>query len=385
MVPTESSVITNETKSLAPKSTTTTAPNSTMPSTTQQRGTPQGRLASEVIPEDLTNVTFSEIMGVEERVEAPKQEPIIDDPTMSPQRRYMLGLKTPGSPSRKISTVLRTAQPVAERIESLKEDQAKAATSEPSTPKDLDNSGKVQSVQDKLAKSDSKEDEEASGPKGDVSGAIEQAIHKLKHPPVIKEPVPVVVEEPKKKKEDWKDLLKLNDRELRIAKWDFTDLGNQDDMDVFDPGDITVKTISGVPPPPPMIPGMPPPPPPPPGAPGVPPPPPPPGPKAPPPPPCASGFSTWPSKAVQKKKKTVKLFWKEAHVEPPSYATMKRKSKVVGEKVELEEPSTIWSSISPVAIDTRKFEHLFESRAKDFQQKVCVISGNVLKCDENTA
>ncbi|XP_072012998.1 FH1/FH2 domain-containing protein 3-like [Amphiura filiformis] len=111
-----------------------------------------------------------------------------------------------------------------------------------------------------------------------------------------------------------------------------------------------------MPPPPPII-GMPPPPPPP------------PGPNPPPPPPLASGFQTWPAKAPAKKKKTVRLFWKEAHVEPPSYATLKRKPTVAAKSKDEGDSGTIWSNISPIAIDTRKFEHLFESRSKDFQQK----------------
>ncbi len=320
-----------------------------------------------MIPEDeQTKVTFSEMMGVD-RPEVPDKVPELP-------KSSLLAPDTPGSPSRKISTTLQNVQPLSQRIESLKEDQQRIAE-QPSTPKDheLDNAGKVQSETDKLQSPEKKKpspaaEETPSGPKGDVSGAIGQAIAKLKTPsPVVKEAVEQQpIGEPKKKKENWQEILKLNDRELRVAKWDFTDLGGEDDDDVFDHGEITVSSISGVPPPPPGIPGMPPPPP----IPGMPPPPPPPPGPNPPPPPPASGFQTWPAKAPQKKKKTVRLFWKEAHVEPPSYATMKRRA---GTKKD-EEPGTIWANISPINIDTRKFEHLFESRSKEFQQKVCTRS-----------
>ena len=362
----ESTEVGEETKSLPAKvgrvreEGTGATPSSTI--TTQEEQKPR---EPEVPEEEQTKVTFSEIMGVD--------RPVVPEQKVDEKKPSMLAV-SPGSPSRKISTSLRNSQPLKDRIESLKEDSQKI--SEPTSPKDhdLDNAGKVQSVQEQLQSSQTPSPGEStpSGPQGDVTGAISDAIAKLKTPaPVIKEPeVAEPPKEPKKKKENWQELLKLNDRELRVAKWDFTDLGGEDDEDVFNPGEITVSDMtvaSGIPPPPPApgLPGIPPPPPMIPGAPA--PPPPPPGPNAPPPPPIASGFQTWPAKAPQKKKKTVRLFWKEAHVEPPSYATLKKKSK--GK----DEPGTIWSNISPIAIDTRKFEHLFESRSKDFQQKVCLL------------
>uniref|UniRef100_A0A8B9SK84 Formin homology 2 domain containing 1 n=1 Tax=Anas platyrhynchos TaxID=8839 RepID=A0A8B9SK84_ANAPL len=108
------------------------------------------------------------------------------------------------------------------------------------------------------------------------------------------------------------------------------------------------------PPPPPMAPGCPPPPPPPPMAPGCPPPPPPP-PMVPgcPPPPGFSGPSTTDGPSQAKKKRTVKLFWKElkqldGSVGPGRFGR-----------------ATLWASLQSVEVNTAKLEHLFESRAKE--------------------
>uniref|UniRef100_A0A8C4URA0 Formin homology 2 domain containing 1 n=1 Tax=Falco tinnunculus TaxID=100819 RepID=A0A8C4URA0_FALTI len=110
------------------------------------------------------------------------------------------------------------------------------------------------------------------------------------------------------------------------------------------------------PPPPPAIPGCPPPPPPPPppAVPGCPPPPPPP-PAVPgcPPPPGLSGPSATDGPSQAKKKRTVKLFWKE----------LKQLDGTVG-------PGrfgqvTLWASLQNVEVNAAKLEHLFESRSKE--------------------
>ena len=134
-------------------------------------------------------------------------------------------------------------------------------------------------------------------------------------------------------------------RSLVINGLDFTDLHEDDDKDIME---IRHHDTGGPPPPPPVPGGVPPPPPPPGGVPPPPPsfpggapPPPPPMPGAPPPPPSAPQP---PSQAD--KKKLVRLFWKEVKNSPLINGINK----------------TIWGSIDPVDIDTKKLEHLFETK-----------------------
>uniref|UniRef100_A0A8C2TGF8 Formin homology 2 domain containing 1 n=1 Tax=Coturnix japonica TaxID=93934 RepID=A0A8C2TGF8_COTJA len=145
--------------------------------------------------------------------------------------------------------------------------------------------------------------------------------------------------------------------QLKIKDLDFTDLGEEEDFDVLDSGPITNGSFlpasieaasAGVlmaPPPLPMA-GCPPPPPPPPMVPGCPPP--------PPPPPVVPGCPSatdGPSQA--KKKRTVKLFWKE----------LKQLDGTVGSGRFGQ--ATLWASLQNVEVNTAKLEHLFESRAKE--------------------
>uniref|UniRef100_A0A8B9BG88 Formin homology 2 domain containing 1 n=1 Tax=Anser brachyrhynchus TaxID=132585 RepID=A0A8B9BG88_9AVES len=180
--------------------------------------------------------------------------------------------------------------------------------------------------------------------------------------------------------------------QLKIKDLDFTDLGEEEDFDILDTGPIANGSFlppgiqaasAGVlmvpppppmdpgcpppPPPPPMVPGCPPPPPPPPMVPGCPPPPPPPPmvpgcPPPPPPPPMVPGCppppglpgpsaTDGPSQA--KKKRTVKLFWKE----------LKQLDGSVGPGRFGQ--ATLWASLQSVEVNTAKLEHLFESRAKE--------------------
>ncbi|XP_060767474.1 FH1/FH2 domain-containing protein 1 isoform X3 [Neoarius graeffei] len=167
-------------------------------------------------------------------------------------------------------------------------------------------------------------------------------------------------------KDAWEHL-QPSSKELRIKDLDFSDLLEEEDIDVLDVDTFDTGIVNGIPPPPP--PGLgslppPPPPPPPPGfggsAPPPPPPPPPPvpgglcGPPPPPPPPGMSSLSTSPgeSPAFVKKRKTVKLFWKELkQSESPRKCKFGR--------------GTVWASLDKVTVDTNKLEHLFESKAKD--------------------
>ncbi|XP_070777919.1 FH1/FH2 domain-containing protein 1 isoform X2 [Enoplosus armatus] len=148
---------------------------------------------------------------------------------------------------------------------------------------------------------------------------------------------------------------------LRIKDLDFSDLLDEEDIDVLDMDTFdstsTSPCFSGIPPPPPPPPGLavpPPPPPPPPGG-LAPPPPPPPGGLAPPPPPPPPPGAPPPSSSAassQKKKKTVKLFWKELKQgDGPQKCRFGR--------------GTVWASLDKVAVDTSRLEHLFESKAKE--------------------
>uniref|UniRef100_A0AAX7T9C2 Formin homology 2 domain containing 1 n=1 Tax=Astatotilapia calliptera TaxID=8154 RepID=A0AAX7T9C2_ASTCA len=163
------------------------------------------------------------------------------------------------------------------------------------------------------------------------------------------------------------DQLQPSAAALRIKDLDFSDLLDEEDIDVLDidtfDSSASSFTLSGIPPPPPPPPGMPgaPPPPPPPPLPGglapPPPPPPPPGGLAPPPPPPPPGVPPPPLlEASQKKKKTVKLFWKELkQADGPKKCRFGR--------------GTVWASLDKVAVDTARLEHLFESKGKELPTK----------------
>lgn len=127
-------------------------------------------------------------------------------------------------------------------------------------------------------------------------------------------------------------------RTLVINDLDFTDLRDEDDKDVFEIRHAH-HDAQGPPPPPPVAGGVPPPPPPVPG--GPPPPPPPPSGGAPPPPPPVAA----PPSDLDKRK-FVRLFWKEVKNSPLINGVNK----------------TIWGSIDPVDIDTKKLAHLFETK-----------------------
>ncbi|MBN3321082.1 FHOD3 protein, partial [Atractosteus spatula] len=137
------------------------------------------------------------------------------------------------------------------------------------------------------------------------------------------------------------DRLETGTRELKIKDLDFSDLLEEEDIDVLDMDNFKSSLPSGgsrppLPPPPPppsSNSGAPPPPPLPPGGPGL-----------CPPPPSESAFS--------KKRKTVKLFWKE--LKQPDTP---RKCKFGR--------GTVWASLDKVMVDTAKLEHLFESKAKE--------------------
>uniref|UniRef100_A0A8C7XYF0 Formin homology 2 domain containing 1 n=1 Tax=Oryzias sinensis TaxID=183150 RepID=A0A8C7XYF0_9TELE len=146
----------------------------------------------------------------------------------------------------------------------------------------------------------------------------------------------------------------LQPSDLRIKDLDFSDLLDEEDIDVLDM-DTFDSSHSGGPPPPPPLPGSmaPPPPPPPPLGGGIappPPPPPPPGGGVPPPPPLLGAAR--PLSSAPQKKKTVKLFWRELkQADRPQKCHFGR--------------GTVWASLDKVEVDTARLEQLFESKAKE--------------------
>lgn len=158
--------------------------------------------------------------------------------------------------------------------------------------------------------------------------------------------------------------LEASPAQLKIKDLDFTDLGEEEDFDILDTGPITNGSLlppaigatkAGAlmaPPPPPAVPGCPPPPPPPPAFPGRPPPPPPAVPGCP-PLPGLPGPSVMDGPSEAKKKRTVKLFWKE----------LKQLDGTVG--TGRFGQATLWASLQSVEVNAAKLEHLFESRSKE--------------------
>ncbi|XP_037662290.1 FH1/FH2 domain-containing protein 3 isoform X2 [Choloepus didactylus] len=153
------------------------------------------------------------------------------------------------------------------------------------------------------------------------------------------------------------DQLMANPRELRIQDMDFTDLGEEDDIDVLDV-DLGPREAPGPPPPPPpTFLGLPPPPPPP-LLDSVPPPPVPGNLLAPPPVFSAPRGLGWPQvpkgqPAFTKKKKTIRLFWNEVR---PFEWPCKNNQRC---------REFLWSKLEPIKVDTSRLEHLFESKSKE--------------------
>lgn len=250
--------------------------------------------------------------------------------------------------------------------------------SAPNAEKLGDSHNKVKSELERFASrtTDDSGPKKPTGPAGDKSGLISQAMENLqkKNEPVKQEPVVQNKTDVKQAESDlqWERLAKRFHRVLKIHDMDFTDLKDDDDNDVFAPPklDFGPGSIPGAPPPPPPggPPGAPgaPPPPPPPGM-GAPPPPPPPGMGPPPPPPPMGGDAFQPTLQVDlppppgadlpKTKKTVKLHWKTIQPEQPHPSTK-------GE--------TIWKNIVKIDVDPSKLEHLFQTRQSELKQKVSI-------------
>ncbi|XP_077404201.1 FH1/FH2 domain-containing protein 3 isoform X3 [Vanacampus margaritifer] len=153
---------------------------------------------------------------------------------------------------------------------------------------------------------------------------------------------------PKKESETIWDQLLASPRELRIGDINFTDLTEEDDVDILDAtlmsscSDLPPLSFPSFPPPPPVLGTCPPPPPlsgmllP------------------PPPPPSLSSLIPPPPEPLlfNKKKKTIRLFWNEVRPE-----VLSRGYKRNGD--------CVWSKLDSVKLDTAKLEHLFESKSKE--------------------
>ncbi|KAM9852444.1 FH1/FH2 domain-containing protein 3 [Aulostomus maculatus] len=210
----------------------------------------------------------------------------------------------------------------------------------------LDNQGSVRAVAEKFGDlvkgltspaelETSKEQQQAEKPSAPVSSALA----------------------PKKESDHIWDQLMATPRELRIKEMDFTDLRDEDDLDILDmdslmgPGNLIPP-----PPPPPCNTALPPPPP----LFGCPPPPPILGKMMPPPPPFMAPLPP-PSPQLnrgevplfQKKKKTIRLFWNE--VRPVDWQCKNHKFC----------KESLWSKLEPLKLDTSKLEQLFESKSKE--------------------
>ncbi|XP_055507599.1 FH1/FH2 domain-containing protein 3-like isoform X8 [Leucoraja erinacea] len=165
---------------------------------------------------------------------------------------------------------------------------------------------------------------------------------------------------PPKKESDyiWDQLL-ANPRELKIKDIDFTDLEEEDDVDVLDMDTLLSSgdSILPPPPPPPFFMGLPLPPPPP--SLHCPPPLPVPGMGVPPPPPMGMYQQFGPhhpsrgEPMFMKKKKTIRLFWNE--VRPIDWQFKKHRR--------CKDP--LWTLLEPVKVDIAKLEHLFETKSKE--------------------
>uniref|UniRef100_A0A8C9WJB0 Formin homology 2 domain containing 3 n=1 Tax=Scleropages formosus TaxID=113540 RepID=A0A8C9WJB0_SCLFO len=155
---------------------------------------------------------------------------------------------------------------------------------------------------------------------------------------------------PIKKESDyiW-DQLMASPRQLRIKDMDFTDLADEDDVDILDVDNVMGSgDPAPPPPPPPCLSSLPPPPP----LFGCPPPPPVPG-LMPPPPPFSAPLGRGEPPTFLKKKKTIRLFWNEVRPVEWPYRSHKRCKE------------SLWSKLEPVKVDTSRLEHLFESKSKE--------------------
>ncbi|XP_077576307.1 FH1/FH2 domain-containing protein 3 isoform X3 [Stigmatopora nigra] len=152
----------------------------------------------------------------------------------------------------------------------------------------------------------------------------------------------------KKESDQIWDQLMAAPRELRIKEMDFTDLRDEDDVDILDMDSVmSSDDLPPPPPPPPLFNAS----------------------RTPPPPPPILGrmvrppppFMPPPSPQLNrgevplflKKKKTIRLFWNE--VRPMEWQCKSHKFC----------KESLWSKLEPLKLDTSKLEQLFESKSKE--------------------
>uniref|UniRef100_A0A3B4C3F0 Formin homology 2 domain containing 3b n=1 Tax=Pygocentrus nattereri TaxID=42514 RepID=A0A3B4C3F0_PYGNA len=184
----------------------------------------------------------------------------------------------------------------------------------------LDNQGNVRAVAEKF---------------GDLVKGLSsshEAEHAGKEKPPPPPPSPTPTPAPPKKESDhiW-DQLMATPRELRIKEMDFTDLGEEDDVDILDVGNLmgSGDHLIMPPPPPPSMTSM---------------------------SPSNLGspqHSRGEPPLFQKKKKTIRLFWNE--VRPTDWQCGSHKNC----------KESLWTKLDPVKLDTAKLEHLFETKSKE--------------------
>ncbi|XP_010793770.1 FH1/FH2 domain-containing protein 3 [Notothenia coriiceps] len=121
---------------------------------------------------------------------------------------------------------------------------------------------------------------------------------------------------PKKESDYIWDQLMAEPRELRIKEMDFTDLRDEDDMDILDMDSLMGSIMPPLPPPSPQL-------------------------------------NRGEMPLFQKKKKTIRLFWNE--VRPVDWQCKSHKFC----------KESLWSKLEPVKVDTSKLEQLFESKSKE--------------------
>ncbi|XP_057690759.1 FH1/FH2 domain-containing protein 3 isoform X1 [Corythoichthys intestinalis] len=169
----------------------------------------------------------------------------------------------------------------------------------------------------------------------------------LQHTLCEKPPVSMTSVQKKESDQIW-DQLMAAPRELRIKEIDFTDLRDEDDIDILDMDTMMSSGDLLPPPPPPPLCNA-----------ALPPPPPPPilGKMIRPPPPFMPPPSPQLNRAevplFLKKKKTIRLFWNE--VRPMEWQCKTHKFC----------KESLWSKLEPLKLDTSKLEQLFESKSKE--------------------
>lgn len=209
----------------------------------------------------------------------------------------------------------------------------------------LDNQGSVRAVAEKFG-------DLVKGLTSPPEVEISKEQQQTDKPPSAASPLP-----PKKESDHIWDQLMAAPRELRIKEMDFTDLRDEDDLDILDMDSVTgsrdfipplppLPCNAALPPPPPLF--------------GCPPPPPMLGKMMPPPPPFMAPIPP-PSPQLsrgevplfQKKKKTIRLFWNE--VRPVDWQCKSHKFC----------KESLWSKLEPIKLDTSKLEQLFETKSKE--------------------